>query len=422
MPPELTIDFWGEQNSIVTDPSWLPGWVADEPGDMGYQFYEHWAALHPEYSYLKINPLVADYTGGGYGVELETRIEQGNIPGIFMGFGGRMGDLAAQFAIDHTPYLNPSDFKDLEGMVANDGTIPLIKLSGDYVYPLINADLFREAGVPVPEPWTIMSYEEFLAAAEGIKALDRDAWMYVWFTTNRSSQHWNWAPLANIGHAAFSPTGEFLGFNDEESVVLLTEFKRLYDEGYLHPGGVGMCDDDVLALYGEGKIGMAYMRTGFMDWLWGTGIDSGAIEEPFEVVPLIGIEYVPGLPVMVNGTMSANACFVSETVPEEYREAATSFVLYVASYPYYNVVVEDALYNYIPMEVGKVMYPDPLPDHSAIQEYLLDGRFANDGTNSPIYNRLRALWAEEMAAMFLSVKTPTEAAATFTIIGKSWLE
>jgi ABC-type glycerol-3-phosphate transport system substrate-binding protein len=384
--------------------------------------YESWVALHPEYSYLTINPIVANYGGGGYGADLEARIEQNNIPGIFWGFGGRLGELAKQFAIDHTPYLNPDDFYDYDMMIDKDGAIRLVRISGDYSYPVINADLFREAGVPVPEPWTIMTYEEYLAAAEGIKALDKDAWMFTWFTVNRSSQHWNWGPLANIGHPAFSTQDDFLGYNDEASVALLTEFKRLYDEGYLHPGGVGMKDDETLTAFGEGKIGLIYMRAQFMDGLWGAAIDSGAIKEPFEVVPLLGVEYQEGMPVLVGGGMGGNTCFVSTSVPEPYREAAVSLMLYAQSRPYEETVQPDTFINYKPYEEGKAIAPDPVPDHSAIKAYIFDGHFSNDGTCSPIYNRLRALWAEEMQAMFLGLKSPTEALATYTIIGKSWVE
>ena len=155
-----------------------------------------WAGIQPEYGYADmVENFNAEYADKGLQVEyvkyvnntdgnlqLDTYLQGGGEIDVFIGYGGtsRLNNRAeAGLIIDMSEYIDKYEFDiaaELGGSseakyVNEDGTIYALPTQySNSCWFIINADMFREAGLEIPyDGWT---YDEFYAACEKLTTED----------------------------------------------------------------------------------------------------------------------------------------------------------------------------------------------------------------------------------------------------------
>ena len=104
-----------------------------------------------------------------------------------------------------------------------------------------------------------------------------------------------------------------------------------------------------------------------------------------------------------------NAGFVAENTPEEYREAAVSFLHFVLQFNYYQGGVDLIPCMHSQIERG---YAD-LSQRTEIMAYMDEYGLAEDGLTEEAYNSLREEWGIQKTKMYLGEATPAEVLAGF---------
>jgi len=407
-----TFIWWSEDAGQVMDADveWcVPGWCDDinEPGDFGYRVAERWHEKFPEYDHIKIKPIVATYGGGRIGQELSAMIRAGEGPNVFNLYAGRAW-LAYEIGIKHGDYASDYVREDYLDPSFLD---PIMASSGNFSYPVANATLIERACAQegfecsVPERWSVLQHDEFAEILEAIKALDDGSYGVTDWGTNPSGQNLTWGWMANAGLSPYDDG--FTGFAAGGESVL-AEMLRWHDEGYMYPGAPGMQDEDALNVWGAGKVAFLHCRLGYLGAFRDPLVDAGEAEA-WDEVPLIAIEVVDGVVPLVNGGSLVNAGFVAANTPEEYREAAVSFLHFVLQSNYYQGGVDLLPAMHSQVERG---YADET-QRVEIMGYIDEHGLAEDGLTEEAYNLLREEWGIQKTSMYLGESTPAEALAAF---------
>lgn len=421
-PEAVELLMWSEWCGI-TQPDDCAGWndtycdeTIKEPGDMGKRWLEEWHKLHPEYSHVNVKCIIGTYGGGRIGQELIAMVRGGEGPNIYTVAGARSW-LAADIGIDLDKYLTQEakdGFIDYDAWLAEDGTVRVLPGWGAVQYPTANKQLIERAcaqdgfDCAPPEPWSIVPYDNYLEIAEAIKALDDGSYIGILWAAGPSGQHMNWTYFAQAG---LPPTkdGRFTGFEGGEDV--LTELLRLYDEGYLYPDVAGIADGaDAFPLWGRGKIAFKIARlTGYPAFI-DNAVSAGECE-PWDLIPLLGIEFREGVVPLITGDYYGGAGFLAENTPEEYREAAASYMTYILTMAWGGPgsQADFLLIQHEQVERGLVPPGSRNELHAHIEEYGL----ADQGGKHEIYNQVREAHAEMLAAVFLHELSPAEGLAQF---------
>lgn len=423
-PESFTLRWWSALGSggtgvLQENPDYLARGI-EEPGDLAEWFVERFHEEYPEYNHIDFEIILATFAGGQMGIELNTLIAAGEMPHILDGYGGRIGGYA-DIAINHDEYLDneqKEDFIDYEGMFSGNA-VSMIESSGNFQYYVFNADLVEracnqavEVECSIPEPWSVISRDAFLAIGEAVKALDDGSYLTCLFGLNPSSQHMTWSYLASVGLAPFVQ-GEFQGFNKPEALDVLTLLKNLYDDGQIVPGASGLCDDDCFNLWYRGKVASFPARLGYLatvDKL----VESGELDKAWRGVPVIGIQFDEEIPPQVGGARFTTAMMVTEATPEEYRKVAVDFAYFLANRPEWQGVVDILPAMHSQVERGYLK--DGVRDE--ILAHIWEHGLADAGVPNPHYNELRSLWAEQTTAMFLGLKSPREVLFMFDQMGR----
>jgi len=423
--PEPIELLWWTEDCAYTPPDdcgyWNDTYCDDriqEAGDIGPRYVEEWHKLHPEYSHVNVKCVIAGFGGGRIGTELTAMIRAGEGPNIYMLYGGR-GWLAYKLGVDLAPYISDevkADFIDYDLWLDEDGTVVMLPGTGIIEYPVANKQLIERAcaqegfDCEVPEPWSIMPYDEYLEIAEAIKALDDGSYMGILFGMHASAQTWNWIYFTQAGLSA-SKDGRFTGFEGGEDV--LTELLRLYDEGYLYPDIAGISAGDAVGVFAPGRIGIFMGRLSLAQPYIEPAVAAGECE-PWDLIPLLGIRFREGVDPLIAGSQYGRVGFMSENTPEEHREAAVSFLTYVLTSPWMGALTEDAttgdLFLPFQSQVDRGMYA---PGRDEAYAYIEEHGLADNGLQLPIYNDVRAAFGNMLSVVALHELTPAEALAQF---------
>jgi len=421
-PEPVELLMWSEWCGIL-QPDDCAGWndiycdeTIKESGDMGKRWLEEWHKLHPEYSHINVKCIIGTYGGGRIGQELMAMVRAGEGPNIYTLYGGR-AFLANEIGIDLDKYLS-QEAKDAyinyDAWVAEDGTALMLPGWGAVQYPTANKQLIERAcaqdgfDCAPPDPWSIVPYDDYLEIAEAIKALDDGSYIGILWAAGPSGQHMNWAYFAQAGLSA-TKDGKFTGFVGGEDV--LTELLRLYDEGYLYPDVAGIADGaDAFPIWGRGKIAFKFARlTGYPAFI-NNAVKAGECE-PWDLIPLLGIEFREGIVPLITGDWYSGAGFIADNTPEEYREAAASYMMYILRHPWAgpDSGPDFLLTLHDQVERGMVLPGTRDELHAHIEKYGL----ASNGARYEIHNQVREAHAEMLAAVFLHELTPEEGLAQF---------
>ena len=422
-PEPFTLTWWSEYGKSCcsnTRNDLKPDGI-DEPGDLGRWMIADWHAKNPQYDHVTIDMILAQY-GEDAAVELDTMITAGETPNILEGFGGRWAGYR-DIAIEHEGYMTEEMVNNYlpgryEGMFV-DGHIPFIAGVGAFYYPVVNVELFERAGVEVPDPWGIMTWEELEAAGEAIEALDDDSYLSCIFAGDPTCVQWTWIPFAGAGQALFADNDfSKVALNTTESARTLEKLVRFEKEGYLAPSPSGLSVFDCVDYFKVGKLAIFMSQLGSAKLFMGGAVEAGLLAEPFEIQPLLAMGTEDGVTPLILGGGNAVGAMVTDETPEEYREAAVSFAYYFATFSFAD---QFGLYfPYMQSQIDEKACPDA--EEEAAVDYLVEHGFAECGFINPKFTSMRPLWSDAMAKAFLGLATPEQALSDFEVEANALFE
>lgn len=356
--------------------------------------------------------------GGEYGPELDTMIAAGMTPDIIEGYGGRMGPYAV-IGINHEEYLSEeqkADYLNYDDLFMGGDHIPLLPWFGNYLNFTANPDLIERAGLEVPEPWTSLSWEDYSAIGEGVKALDEGSYLSCLWALNPSGQQLMWSFYGGAGASLFEG-GDYskTTLNTPAAQEMLAEFVRMRDEGFVPSGVSGLTDDDCLELWAQGKLAIEPFGLGY-SYAIADLVKSGALEEAWEPIPILPPQFKDSIPPRVTGGPVIWASIVPVTTPEEKRAVAVDFAFFMGSRP-------DTLHAtaILPLRQCQLDAEVASLDEQVIVDHIIATGLADTGGLSPHYNELRQLFADLVAATFLGTTTPAQALNDFEQLGNEIL-
>lgn len=415
VPEPFTLVFWAESASLCcskTIPEFIPRDIKG-PGDMSRWVIDEFHKAYPQYDHVTIEVIIAQY-GEDAEVELDTLIAAGEAPNILEGYAGRMGayvEIAAPLedllSDEQRADFLPGRYEDL--FFGGDHLL-VMSTAGGMHYTLVNADLLRAAGAEVPEPWSIMSWDEYLTIGEKVKALDDGSYLGCVWGGNPTAWDWIWSLFAGAGVSMFEG-GDLtqVTMGSPIAVELLTELIRLEQEGYLVPGTAGLSVFDCLEPFKEGKIAVWPGHLGNRSFIL-QAVEAGILEEPYETVPILAVQFDEEITPLLAGSNTGTAGIVTVFTPEEQRKAAFDFVFFDVSIPwcYECTQMVPGLYSQLERHTFPSEHEQPAIEH------IIETGIAELGYMNPHYSEIRGLWVEEFGAAFLGLKSPAEALVAFT--------
>lgn len=379
----------------------------DEPGDLGRWMIGEFRKRYPQHADIEIDQMVAAYAKG-LTVELDTLIAGGEIPNILNGYAGRMGSYV-DIAVPLEDYFDEEQRNDFlpgeyEAQFLGGDHIYAVSTLGAASYYLLNADLMRRAGIEVPEPWSVVAWATFLEWGEKVKALDDGSYLACIHAAEPSGWDHLMAYFAGAGVAWYTSDLSGVAANTPVAVEVLTELVRLHDEGFLVPGVSALGVFDCIDYLKTGKLALYAGHWGHTAQI-GVAVEAGILDEPYEAVPMLAIQFKEDITPLIAGSSSFGAALVTVSTPEEARKAAFDFAFFVNSHPWADREAYAMPRLKSQVERGAM----PTVFEAPVSEYIREVGRAEHGFICPHYTRIREMWAEEMSAVFLHVKTPEKA-------------
>jgi len=419
-PEPFKLTWWTEYGTICcTDTiDWLVAEGIEEAGDLAYWYIGKFHEEYPQWAHVEIEPIFAMSIGGAFGPELDTMIAAGMTPDIIEGYGGRTGPYAV-IGINHDEYLSEeqkADYIDYDSLFMGGEHIPLLPWFGNYLYFTANPDLIERAGLEAPDPWTSLSWDEYLAIGEGVKALDDGSYLSCLWAIGPMGQQLMWSFYGGAGAALFEG-GDYtkITLNTPATQGMLAEFVRMRDEGLIPSGVSGLSDDDCLDLWARGKLAIEPFHLGYT-YVIADLVKSGVLEEVWEPIPILPPQFSDDILPRVNGGPAIWTSMVPITTPEEKRAAAIDFAFFMGSRP-------DCLHatGILPARLSQLESEMGTPNEQIVVDHIIATGLADGGGLSPHYNELRQLFADLVAATFLGTTTPDQALSDFEQLGNEIL-
>ena len=192
--------------------------------------------------------------------------------------------------LDLTPYLDANDGEwrktfdeNVLKMGTFDGKTYIIPCTLNYTTVVVNVDIFKAAGVTVPED-TYWAWDDFLATCQKLK--DYGVYPFAFPTDNAKAFDMiaNGLESITVGDGTFDSldTGELSCLSDT-FMTALQKTKDLYDLGYMYPGegAVTLTTDESRAAFYQGKVAMCYeVAAGVSDVVANTDFESAIVAWP----------------------------------------------------------------------------------------------------------------------------------------------
>jgi ABC-type glycerol-3-phosphate transport system substrate-binding protein len=198
-------------------------------------------------------------------------------------------------ALDLTPYLDANNGEWRKTFNANllkiaefEGKVYNIPITSNFPTILVNVDLFKQAGIEVPQKWT---WDEFLSICKSLK--DKGIFPFANPTDNQK-QHWFFSSgVLSLGKGRGLLEDLAAGkvpCTDPLFREALDKTRDLYDKGYMYPGegAVSLTTDESRAAFSQGKVALsAEVAAGIV-----SVIDSAPFETMVVEWPSMGSESV----------------------------------------------------------------------------------------------------------------------------------
>lgn len=277
-----------------------------------------------------------------------------------------------------------------------------------------NADLFKKAGLDKYikgeyeiATWTLEEYEEILKTLK--EKLPADIAPLGLFAKNNQADTWNIAWLRMYGTPYFGQDGKLVA-NDEAGVKALTKLNDWRKAGYTNTGAETLSSNDVLGLFQNQKLAMAFTSSVLMRNIK-NDMESGKIGK-FD----IRLANIPGEKQPLSFTYIL-AGMVFNTGNEAKMEAAKKFVQFFSS----NKELVKASKNSIP--VRESVSKEVASELPFLNAYTENAKYIfNFSNNTPGYAELRTVLFPELQAVFTDAKDPKQALDSYVENGNKIIE
>lgn len=277
-----------------------------------------------------------------------------------------------------------------------------------------NADLFKKVGLDKYikgeheiATWTLEEYEEILKTLK--EKLPADIAPLGLFAKNNQADTWNIAWLRMYGTPYFGQDGKLIA-NDEAGVKALTKLNDWRKAGYTNTGAETLSSNDVLGLFQNQKLAMAFTSSVLMRNIK-NDMESGKIGK-FD----IRLANIPGEKQPLSFTYIL-AGMVFNTGNEVKMEAAKKFVQFFSS----NKELVKASKNSIP--VRESVSKEVASELPFLNAYTENAKYIfNFSNNTPGYAELRTVLFPELQAVFTDAKDPKQALDSYVENGNKIIE
>ena len=291
--PKVSLD-------LISFPLWN-GITGKEPNGQGRDYWDYIATefnkLHPN---VTVNVEMWDWTT--YAESRATRLAANNPPDV-------------AYTCDQDLHIFPDWFMPLDAYIDDEyradvtaDTWALFSEAGKVLgFPaqtgwmglIINADLFRERGVPIPaDPDRAWTWDEFMSAVQKLTFdRDGDGVTDVYGTAvaaiNWDMEWYNLHYLFNRGARFMDPTLKTFTLNNQAGVAAMQWLLDLQDKYNAIPiGAAGLSLDNVYQMMFRGQVAMYHGAPWVISWMQ-SSVANGEIEKATDLM-LVQYPHFPG--------------------------------------------------------------------------------------------------------------------------------
>jgi multiple sugar transport system substrate-binding protein len=216
--------------------------------------------LHPN---VTVNVTVI--AGADRDTKLSVALQSGSQPNMFEESTFPMKDYVYQGAIvPIDDIITAADKKDIDSSVWKScqvkGKTYFYPFSQALGYLMINEDVFKKAGLTVPDANTIGKWtpDEFLADLQAIKSKVPGVVPYALYCKNNQADTWNNALMRMFGAGFFKADGSAMDINNDKGVQAATFIQNLVKNGLTEAGPETQISNDMLNVFNNGGAAVGF--------------------------------------------------------------------------------------------------------------------------------------------------------------------
>lgn len=261
--------------SLMLTPQWKGVMDATEQGADYDSFFKHAAEkFSKQYKDYDVKVKVEVVASEQRDELLNVKLNGGTPPDIFFENTFAMGDYAHRGAlVPLNDIVDDTAKKDIDQNYWDTVTFgkdiyfyPFSHMPGTFAY---NADMLKAAGLEKYiggeneiKTWTLEEYETILNSLK--KDLPKDKYPNAYpmglYALNNQADTWNLAYLRMFGNQFFDKKGNIV-LDDAKGVKAAEWLKKTYDAGLTNPGAESVSSNDVLAMFKNQKIAIAFTNS-----------------------------------------------------------------------------------------------------------------------------------------------------------------
>ncbi|MCH6265557.1 ABC transporter substrate-binding protein [Neobacillus citreus] len=274
-PAEGSKDKKTVELSLMLTPQWKGVMDATEQGADYDSFFKYAAEkFSKQYKDYNVKVKVEVVASEQRDELLNVKLNGGTPPDIFFENTFAMGDYAHRGAlVPLNDIVDDAAKKDIDKNYWDTVTFgkdiyfyPFSHMPGTFAY---NADMLKAAGLEKYiggeneiKTWTLEEYETILNSLK--KDLPKDKYPNAYpmglYALNNQADTWNLAYLRMFGNQFFDKKGNIV-LDDAKGVKAAEWLKKTYDAGLTNPGAESVSSNDVLAMFKNQKIAIAFTNS-----------------------------------------------------------------------------------------------------------------------------------------------------------------
>ncbi|WP_052342597.1 ABC transporter substrate-binding protein [Bacillus sp. EB01] len=394
--------------SLMLTPQWKGVMDSSEQGADYDSFFKHAAEKFSEqYKEHDVKVNVEVIASDQRDELLNVKLNGGTPPDIFFESTFAMGDYAHRGAL--VP-LNDIVEEDAKKDIAQNYWDSVTFGEDIYFYPFshmpgtlsYNADMFKEAGLEQYigdeneiKTWTLEEYETILKTLKS--KLPKDSYPMGLYALNNQGDTWNLAYLRMFGNEFFDKKGNII-LGDEKGAKAAEWLKKTYDAGLSNPGAESVSSNDVLAMFKNQKIAIAFTNSVLFN---NTKAEMNEGKAPKFDIRLANIPSESGDPLTFTYVSGAA---VFNTGDETRIKVSKDFVKFFSTDP----ELIKASKNGVPVRTSVV--DEFKSENPLFEAYDKNAPYLFNFTGSvPGYSELRQALYPELQALYTGQKSPEQA-------------
>ncbi|MCM3765102.1 ABC transporter substrate-binding protein [Neobacillus niacini] len=398
--------------SLMLTPQWKGVMDANEKGADYDSFFkyaaEKFSKQYKEYD-VKVN--VEVIASDQRDELLNVKLNGGTPPDIFFENTFAMGDYAHRGAlVPLNDIVDDTAKKDIDQNYWESVTFgkdiyfyPFSHMPGTLAY---NAEMFKAAGLEEYiggeneiKTWTLDEYETILNKLKNDLPKDKysNAYPMGLYALNNQGDTWNLAYLRMFGNKFFDKKGNIV-LDDAKGAKAAEWLKKTYDAGLTNPGAESVSSNDVLAMFKNQKIAIAFTNSVLFN---NTKAEMNEGKAPKFDIRLANIPSESGDPLTFTYVSGAA---VFNTQDETRIKVSKDFVKFFSTDP----ELVKASKNGVPVRTS--VADEFKADNPLFEAYDKNAPYLFNFTGSvPGYSQLRQVLYPELQAIFTGQKSPEQA-------------